>query len=136
MESSARHFVNWLWKWKLSYGRHIRCKLANKTDAHRYGSSIHNQRIENFWSHFKRIYLPWAIDFFKVLVATGSLILGNIVQMEHLWFVFSCLIQCELDRLTEEWSAHKIRKANDSLVSWSPEKLNFFPESLRYKQCG
>ena len=59
----------------MSYGRHIQCKLANKTDAHRYGSSIHNQRIENFWSHFKRIYLPWAIDFFKVLVATGSLIL-------------------------------------------------------------
>ena len=62
----------------------IQCKFANNTGAHRYGSSISNQRIENFWSHFKRIYLSWAIDFFKDLVATGSLILGNIVQMESL----------------------------------------------------
>ena len=80
----------------------IECKLSNNTDAHRYGSSIHNQRIENFWSHFKRAYLSWAIDFFKDLVATVTLILGNIVQMECLWFVFSPLIQCKLDRLTEE----------------------------------
>ena len=88
----------------------IQCKLANNTDAHRYGSTIHNQRIENCWSHFKWISLSWAIDFFKDLVATGSLILGNIVQMECLWFVFSPLIQCELDRLTEEWSTHKMRR--------------------------
>ena len=52
----------------------IQGKLANNTDANMYGSSIHNQRIEHFSSHFKRIYLSWAIDFFKDLVATGNLI--------------------------------------------------------------
>ena len=57
----------------------IQCKLANNTNVYRYGPSISNQRIENFWSHFKQIYLSWAIDFFKDLVATGSLILGNIL---------------------------------------------------------
>ena len=70
----------------------IHFKLANNTDVHRYGSSISNQRPENFWSHFKRIYLTWSIDFFKDLVATGKLILGNTLQMECLWFVFSLLI--------------------------------------------
>ena len=89
----------------------IQCKLANNTDAQMIGSSISNQRIEKFWSYFKRIYLCWAIDFFKDLVVTGSLLLVNIVQMECLWFVFSPLIQCELDRLTEEWSTHEIRKS-------------------------
>ena len=59
------------------------------------------QRIEHFWSHFK-LYLSWAIDFFKDLVAAGRLILGNILQMECLWFAFLPLIQCELDRLTKE----------------------------------
>ena len=49
----------------------IQCKLANNTDAHRY---YHNQRIEHGWSHFKWISLSWTIDFFKDLVATGSLI--------------------------------------------------------------
>ena len=62
----------------------IQCKLANSTDARRSRSSIHNQRIENFWSRFNRIYFSWAIDFFKDLAVTGSLILGNIVQMECL----------------------------------------------------
>ena len=114
----------------------IECKLSNNTDARRYGSSIHNQRIENFCSHFKRVYLSWAIDLFKDLVATVSLILGNIIQMECLWFVFSPLIKCKLHRLTEEWKAHKIRKSNHSLVSGSPDELYFFPESLGYEQCG
>ena len=41
----------------------IQCKLENNTDAHRHGSSIYNQRIQHFWSHFKRTYLSWAIDF-------------------------------------------------------------------------
>ena len=101
----------------------MQCKLASNTDAHRYGSSISNQRIENFWSHFKRIYLSWAIDFFKDLVATGSLILENIIQMECLWFTFSPLIQCELDRLAKEWNAHKITKSNHSVVSGIPDEL-------------
>ena len=57
------------------------------------------QRIENFWFHFK-LYLSWAIDFFKDLVAAGRLILGNIIQMEC--FAFLPLIQCELDRLTKK----------------------------------
>ena len=111
----------------------IQCKLAIMYT--RYGPSISNQRIKNFWSHFKRIYLSWAIDFFKDLVATGSLILGNILLVECLWFVFSALIQCELDRLTKEWNAHKIRKSNHYLVSGIPDELYFFPESLGYEQC-
>ena len=113
----------------------IQCKLANNTNAHRYRSSAFNQRINIFWSHFKRIHLSWAIDFFKGLVATGSLILGNILQMGFLWLVFSPLIQCELDRLTKEWNADKIRKSNHSLASGIPDELYFFPESLGYEQC-
>ena len=68
----------------------IQCKSTNNTDGHTYGSSISNQRIENFWSHFKRTYLPWAIDFFKDLVRSfkdlvaNSLNLENIIQMEFL----------------------------------------------------
>ena len=67
--------------------------------------------------------MSWAIDLFKDLVATGSLLLGNVVQMECLQFVFSPLIQYELDRLMEEWSAHKIRKSNYSFISGIPDEL-------------
>ena len=114
----------------------IRCKLANNAEGHTYVSSISNQRIENFWSHFKRTYLSWATIFFKDLVRSfkdlvaSSLILGIIVQRECLRFVFSPLIQCELDRLIKEWNAHKITKCNHSLVSGIPNELYFFPGSL------
>ena len=56
--------------------------------------------------------------------------------MEWLWFVFSPLIQCELDRLTKEWNARKIRKSNYSLACGIPDELYFFPKSLKYEQCG
>ena len=42
----------------------IQCKLAHNVDAHRYGSSTSNQRIENFWSHNRKLYLSWIINFF------------------------------------------------------------------------
>ena len=56
--------------------------------------------------------------------------------MECLQFVFSPLIQYKLDRLTEEWNSHKIRKSNHSFVSGSLDELCFFPKSLGYEQCG
>ena len=56
--------------------------------------------------------------------------------MECLQFVFSSLIEYKLDRLTEEWNAHKIRKSNHSFVSGSLDELYFFPKSLGYEQCG
>ena len=56
--------------------------------------------------------------------------------MVYLWFVFSPLIQYKLDRLTEEWNAHKIRKSTHSFVSGSPDELYLFPESLGYEQYG
>ena len=57
--------------------------------------------------------------FFKDLVATGSLSLGNNIQIECLWFVFSPLVECELDRLTEEWNAHILssRKLQTTFIS-------------------
>ena len=56
--------------------------------------------------------------------------------MECLWFVFSPLIQCELDRFTKEWNAQKNKIMNNSLVSGIPDKLCFFPKNLGYEQCG
>ena len=39
------------------------CHFANDISAHKYGSSPSNQRTENFWSHYKRGYSSWIIDF-------------------------------------------------------------------------
>ena len=40
--------------------------------AHRYGSSTRNQRVENWWSHFRKSMGSWWINFFKDLVKQGN----------------------------------------------------------------
>ena len=60
----------------------LQCSLAGEVAVHRYPSSHANQRVENWWSHSKRGYTAWVIDFFKALVAEGKLSLGNHLQME------------------------------------------------------
>ena len=71
------------------------CLLAGEVVAHRYSSSHANQRVENWWSHIKRGFTAWVIDFFKTLVTEGKLALGNhaLMHMECVWFVFSDFLQ-------------------------------------------
>ena len=71
----------------------IQCTLLHNINVHRYGKSIANQRIENWWSHYRRGYSDWVIDFFFYLVWEGDLLVGNNVHMECVWFVFSQLLQ-------------------------------------------
>lgn len=66
-------------------------------NAHRYGSSHANQRIENWWSFFRRSRSNWWINYFKVLVQDGVLQTGNELHMECAWFCFSQVIQNELN---------------------------------------
>ena len=88
----------------------LQCSLAGEVAAHRYSSSHANQRVENWWSHSKRGYPAWVIDFFKALVAEGKLSLGNQLQMECVWFVFSDFLQLELEKVKHEWNMHYIYK--------------------------
>ena len=47
--------------------------------------------------------------FFQGLVNTDALRLGDHFQMECAWFVFSDLLQAELDKMKEEWNTHRVR---------------------------
>ena len=68
--------------------------------AHNYGSSPTNQRIEAWWSHFRRGRAGWWIDFFKDMVNAGVLDIGNIMQME-------AVIQNELHNIKQHWNTHR-----------------------------
>jgi hypothetical protein len=74
--------------------------------AHVYGSSPANQRIECWWSSFRKTYSNWWINFFKDLIDTGELETSNILQMECLWFSFSGLLQKDLDEVCQHWNSH------------------------------
>ena len=113
----------------------IQSFLVNNIKAHRYGSSRSNQRIENWWSHNRRTFTSWVINFFKDLVDSGEVILGSHFHMECLWFIFSKFMQTELDRIKNEWNSHFIRKSRCTVASGIPDELFFLPEIWGMLDC-
>ena len=73
-------------------------------NAHRYGSSHTNQRIEGWWSFLRKSWSTWWINFFKDMVYKGDLDTSNPIQTECLWFSFNKIIQRELDEVKDEWN--------------------------------
>ena len=114
----------------------IQCTLQQDASAHRYGKSVANQRIENWWSHCRRGYTHWIIDFFKSMVFNGLFVVGSYVHTECAWFVFSQLLQSDLDQVKERWNSHFIRKSNDHVIGGVPNEMFFLPASLGFQECG
>lgn len=56
-------------------------------NAHRYGSSHTNQRIEAWWAMLRRSWSSWWINFFKDLEATGVLDTSSKLHLECLWIL-------------------------------------------------
>lgn len=114
---------------------------ANATDpyagpkSHVYGSSHANQRIEGWWSFLRRHRTSWWIDFFKDMVASNVLVLGNNFHMQCLWFCFSQLIQADLDKVQEQWNSHYIRRSRHDTVAGIPDLLYLLPEYYGTSDC-
>ena len=113
----------------------LQCALVGSTDAHRYGSSPSNQRIENWWSHNKRLHMAWVIDHFKSLVDEGKYHLGNCFHKECAWYAYSIFLQQELDTFNVEWNNHYIRKSKNSRISGIPDELFSTPQLHGHVNC-
>ena len=107
----------------------IQCSFLMSQDAHRYGSSPSNQRIENWWSHLRKGFTTWVIEFFKDLVNDRILIPGNHIHLECRWFLVSPLLQKELDEFSYYWNSHFIRGSRHDSVSGIPDVLFYLPEA-------
>lgn len=72
--------------------------------AHKYGPwSPANQRIEGWWSFFRRGRAGWWIDLFKDMAESGVLDIDNTLHMECLWFLFVLSLHCKMS-----WTKLKI----------------------------
>jgi hypothetical protein len=103
--------------------------FTDNEGAHIYGTSQHNQRIEGWWSFFRRNRASWWINFFKDLSDQGSLTTGNDLEMECLWFCFCKLIQQDLDDIRHRWNTHYIRRSRHDTIPGRPNELFYLPES-------
>ena len=103
--------------------------------SHRYCSSPANQRIEGWWSFFRRNRSNWWINLFKDLVNYGLICPGNILHMECLWLCFSKLLQEDLNKVKDHWNSHKISKSLYGSVHGVPDVMYFLPEYYGHEEC-
>ena len=103
--------------------------------SHRYCSSPDNQRIEGWWSFFRRNRSNWWISLFKDMVDYGLLHLGNALHMECLWFCFSRLLQDDLNKVRDHWNSHKMSKSAYSAIDGVPDVMYFLPEYYAHEEC-
>ena len=97
-------------------------------NAHQYGTSTRNQRIENWWSHFRKMRSHWWINFFKDMCSSGLLDVGNYLHKECLWFCFYRILNEDLQKTMTSWNSHHIRPSRHDCISGSPDVLYFLPE--------
>ncbi|XP_046855923.1 uncharacterized protein LOC124449024 [Xenia sp. Carnegie-2017] len=99
--------------------------------AHTFGTSTHNQRIENWWSHLKKSCTSWWIQFFKDFVQQRQLNLCDDNVKQCLWFAF----QSSLDEVQLYWNTHHIRPSRHETVSGVPDILFSIPEQYGGFDC-
>jgi hypothetical protein len=102
--------------------------------SHRYGTSISNQRIEAWWSQFRRGRINFLIGLFKDLVDAGHMDLHNTVHIACCRYVFMEYVQRELDVAATYWNTHRIRPSRQTpSPPGIPDELYFLPPTA---DCG
>ena len=107
----------------------IQSRLQASVHAPGYSSSVANIKTEKWWSHERKGYTGWLINFFKGMVATCEFNLGsNTLRMELAWYTVSLLLQYELDQVKLQWNTLYIRRTRHDTIPGRRGELFFLPE--------
>lgn len=107
----------------------IQSFFCDDVESHRYVASPRNQRIEGWWSYFRKSRTNWWINFFTDMEERGTFNRASELQSECLWFCFAALLQIDIDQVKEHWNTHYIRKSRHDTVSGRPDSLYYLAES-------
>ena len=106
-------------------------------NSHRYGTSVSNQRIECWWSHFRRGPISFLIQLFKDLVDDGHLDLHNSLDVGCCRFSFMHYVQKQLDVAKVYWNTHSIRNSRQQPSrSGIPDELFFLADKSGVSDFG
>ena len=107
----------------------MQCQFRSEAHAHFYGTSPANQRIECWWSQFRKNRSTWWINCFKDLCERNIFSPDNELESECLWLCFSDVIQKDLDYVKEQWNTHRIRDSKHETIPGIPDELYYIPEN-------
>ncbi|CAL8241411.1 unnamed protein product [Gadus morhua 'NCC'] len=121
----------------------IQCSLReDHTDefagplSHMYGTSTANQRIESWWSIFRKQRTQFWMDLFSDL-RDRHYFNGTHEHKCLVRYVFLGIFQKELDEHRELWNNHTIRPVRQSLCpSGKPETMYHLPHRFGGRDCG
>ena len=100
---------------------------VNQNNCFLFGKSTTNQRIEAWWSYFRKNGLQWWMNYFKDLHDRRILDDSNVFHTECLRFCFLGTFQDELTTFMTFWNHHPIWKFKNS------ESSAGIPDYLYYK---
>ena len=106
----------------------IQSFFRNNPDTHRYIPSSRNQRIECWWSFFRRSNASWWVKHFKDLCDDGIVDLNVQLEKELLWFCYAEVLQTNPDKVSIHWNSHYIRSSRHETVPGNPYSLYYLPE--------
>ena len=102
--------------------------LSRRINAHVYGSSPSNQRIEAWWSFLRRSRSQWWINLFEDLIDFDVFHVGNVYETDCLRFCFMPILRGDLQDVVRLWNTHRIRPSSGSVCpAGIPDLLYFNP---------
>jgi len=102
--------------------------VHNDSTAHAYGTSPSNQRIEAWWSFYRRSRSQWWMEYFESFVTSGSFHPGDQRETDCLRFCFMNILRRDLTEVVAHWNSHRIRPSRASRCpAGIPDQLYFSP---------
>ena len=111
--------------------------LLSTEDSFQFGSSTGNQRIESWWSQFRRSKSNWWINYFKDMREQNILDSSNIYHLEAIRFCYLPILETKLNDFVNIWNTHRIRSVRNSECSAGrPNVIYYAPERFGGSEMG
>ena len=106
----------------------IQSFLRNDDHAHVYGTSPSNQRIEAWWSFFRRGNVQWWMELFQGFSDEGVFHVGEPKETDCMRFCFMTVLRRNLRDVVQQWNTHRIwQSAGARCPPGVPDELFYFP---------
>lgn len=105
----------------------MNCYLRRDDYAHRFVSSVRNQRIESWWSFLRRNHTQWWIDFFNQLYNERRIDPDHPFKRSCLQYFVMPFLQRDLQAAKTLWNTHYIRESNSPCPGGIPDRLFYLP---------
>uniref|UniRef100_A0A3P9JDE3 Integrase core domain-containing protein n=1 Tax=Oryzias latipes TaxID=8090 RepID=A0A3P9JDE3_ORYLA len=104
--------------------------------SHMFGSSTSNQRIESWWSIYRKGRAQFWMELFADLRDAGH-VNGSQEHQRLLRYSFGDVVQKDLDECVKLWNTHQIRPSRTaSCPGGVPNELYYLPHRHGSRDCG